>query len=181
MTAPFTADTYACLDVPPQVGDRVMTIRRAQQDPHGEALPPEITVAGSSGVGEFEADQDPADAFAVLDAIAAATAPIVARFGPVLRFPDTDIFVFTLQDEAPFRALHGRIAASGIRFRPSPFPFTPHCTLRGRSPVTNAESAALLALRLADSFILDTLSIYMMDRLPVTLLHRARLRGTADR
>lgn len=174
---PFAANTYAVLDVPSPVAERVMAIRQKHRDELRMALPVEITVAGSTGVGEFEAGQDPAHVFAVLDAIAADTAPIYASFASVIRVPNTDIFVLTLADEHPFRALHERIALSGIRFQPSPFPFAPHCTLRSRSPVSDQEAGDLLAERILDGFVLDTLSIYMLDQLPCTLLHRVPLAG----
>ena len=175
---PFAANTYAVLDVPTPVADLIMAIRRKHDD-YGAKLPVEITVAGSTGVGEFEPGQDPAHVFALLDAIAAATAPIRAHFGAVVRVPNTDIFVLTLADERPFRALHERIAASGIRFQHSPFPYAPHCTLRGSSPVSTEEADELFVLRIADGFILDTLSVYMLDRLPCTRLHRVLLTGNS--
>ena len=175
---PFAANTYAVLDVPTPVADLIMAIRRKHDD-YGAKLPVEITVAGSTGVGEFEPGQDPAHVFALLDAIAAATAPIRAHFGAVVRVPNTDIFVLTLADERPFRALHERIAASGIRFQLSPFPSAPPCTLRGSSPVSTEEADELFVLRIADGFILDTLSVYMLDRLPCTRLHRVLLTGNS--
>jgi hypothetical protein len=177
---PFAATTAVVLDVPDPVANIVMSIRRKHRDELGCAVPVEITVAGSSGVGEVEAGQDPTHVFAVLDAIAADTAPICARFVAVMRFPTTDIFVLTLADERPFRALHERVATSGIRFQPSPFPYTPHCTLRSRSPVSATEAAELLSLRITDAFILTILSVYMLDRLSCTLLHRVSLTGHAS-
>jgi len=35
----------------------------------------------------------------------------------------------------------------------------------------------LLSLHVADGFLLDTLSVYMLDHLPCTLLHRTPLTG----
>ena len=177
LAAPFSANTYAVLDVPVPVADQVMAIRTRHRDELRAALPVEITVIGSSGVGEFEAGQDPARVYSTLDALAAGTTPIRARFGPVRRFPGTDIFVLRLVDEQPFRALQERIAASGILFRSSPFPFTPHCTLRSRSPVSEWDVADLLSIRITDEFLLDVLSVYMLDQLPCTLLHRVSLTG----
>jgi len=116
-------------------------------------------------------------AFATLDTIAAETAPIEASFGTVRRFPGTDIFVLLLRDEASFHALHQRIATSGLRFERNPFPFEPHCTLRSRSPISEEEAAELLSFRIPGSFVLDTLSVYLLDRLPMTLLHRVKLAG----
>ena len=95
----------------------------------------------------------------------------------MIRFPNTDIFVLTLVDETPFRVLQHYLATSGIRFEPSPFPFTPHCTLRSRSPVTEAEASALLSLRITESFVLDTLTAYALAGVPMTQLHTAPFTG----
>jgi 2'-5' RNA ligase len=177
----FTADTYICLDVPMPVAQQIMDIRLRSHDTFRAALPVEITLTGSSGIGVFDARQDEKMAFALLDAIAAETEPLPVTFGKVLRFPSTDIFVLTLTDERPFRMLHERIVSSGIRFQPSPFPYTPHCTLRSRSPVSEEETADLLSLCISQSFLLDTLSVYMLETLPMTLLHEVKLTGEAKK
>ena len=176
---PFAAETYLCLDLPAPMAEQVLSIRRAQGDTFRATLPAEITLAGSGGLGVVSPGQDPEAVFAALDQVAAATPAITATFGPVIRFPRTDIFVLTLADETPFRALHERLAASGIQFQPSPFPFTPHCTLRSRSPVSKAEAGALLSLRIAESFVLDTLTAYALTGVPMTRLHMAPLTGSS--
>lgn len=175
---PFAAETYLCLDLPAPVADQILCIRRAHHDAFRAALPAEITVAGSGGLGVVMPDQDVETVFTALEHVAAMTPPIRATFGPVRRFPNTDIFVLTLVDEAPFHALQQRLATSGIRFEPSPFPFTPHCTLRSRSPVAADEAQHLLSLRISERFVLDTLSVYVLDGRPMTRLYEARLTGS---
>ena len=173
----FESDTYICLDVPDPHSSEVMAIRRRHLDEFRSALPVEITVAGSSGVGVIESAQDPAEVFGVINSVAADSAPITARFGEPLRFPGTDIFVLTLEDRVPFEALHARLATSGIRFKPSPHGFFPHCTLRSRSPVTNGEADDLLGTRIEGGFVLSELVLYMLDKLPMSVLHRVPLTG----
>jgi 2'-5' RNA ligase len=173
----FEHDTFVCLDLPEPKASEVLAIRRRHRDEFRSALPAEITVAGSSGNGPLEPGQDPEHVLAVIDDIAATTPPIRAEFGPVLRFPGTDIFVFTLRDEVPLRDLHQRIATSGLRFRPSPFPFSPHCTLGSRSPVSDAEADQMLSLTPPGAFILDAVAVYVLAGLPLTTLHRTRLTG----
>ncbi len=177
----FEHDTYVCLDLPLSVAERVLSIRQHQRDEFRAALPAEITIAGSGGVGPFDPQQDPDVVFAILKRIAAETPPIEASFGPVVRFPQTDIFALTLTYAEPFRALHERIAQSGIRFKPAVYDFTPHCTLRSRSPVSENEVSDLLSFRIPESFVLDTMSVYMLDKLPMSLLQRVRLTGSAAR
>lgn len=170
----FETNTYVVLDVPEPIASSVMAVRVRHRDEFRSSLPVEITVAGSNGVGEFDADQPHQDPFAVLTAIAAETRPIEASFGRVDRFPGTDVFFLTLDDERPFHELHGRIATSPIRFKPCPFSYQPHCTLRDRTPISDEEVADLLAVEIHGSFVLDTLSVYAMPP-PMPLLHRARL------
>lgn len=187
MPYPFDSDTYAVLDLPEPVAGRVMEIRRKHQDAFRSALPAEITVAGSGGVGCFMLDQDPEGVWTVLGEIAASTPPIHTALGEVIRFAGTDIFVFRLEPDDALRGLHARIASSVIRLEPNPFPFMPHCTLRSRSPVTNEEATELLAERISDRFILDQLSVYRLTPgpsgdLPVLcqLIRRWKL-GAVDR
>lgn len=179
MPYPFDGDTYAVLDLPEPVASMVMAIRRKHNDAFRSALPAEITVAGSGGVGCFIADEDPEHVWGVLGEIAATTRPIKTTFGEVIRFPGTDIFVIRPHPDDALRALHARIANSPIRFRPNPFPYTPHCTLRSRSPVSDDEAEALVAERIPDSFTLEQMSVYRLAagpsaQVPVlcTLLHR---------
>jgi 2'-5' RNA ligase len=177
--------TYAVLDIPEPAGGKILDIRRHNQDAYYAALPAEVTLVGSSGVGCFQTDQEAADVFAVLDAIAASTAPITTTLSNVIRFPDTDIFAFQFTDETGLRQLHQRIVESGLRFQENRWPYGPHCTLRSRSPVTAEEASAITAERIEEPFVLDQLSVYHLDddpcgTLPVLchLLHRARLRAS---
>jgi 2'-5' RNA ligase len=175
-------DTYAVLDIPEPVGGKIMDIRRRYQDAFRAALPAEVTLVGSSGVGCFDTNQEAADVFAVLDTIATSSTPIATSLSRVIRFPNTDIFVFQFSDESGLRQLHQRIVDSGLHFQDNPWPFAPHCTLRSRSPVTDEEAADLAAERIDEPFVLDQLSVYHLEddpsgSLPVLchLLHRTHL------
>jgi 2'-5' RNA ligase len=166
VTYPFDADTYVVLDLPEPVASQVMAIRQKNKDEFRMALPAEVTLAGSGGVGCFVEDEEPERVWSILAGIAATTSPIRTSLADVMRFPNTDIFAFRFTEEVDLRALHERITTSGIRFKRSPFPYTPHCTLRGRSPVTEAEAAALLAERIPEPFKLEQMSVYRLDLRP---------------
>jgi 2'-5' RNA ligase len=175
----FDNDTFVVLDLPEPFASSVMHVRRRHRDEVRMALPVEVTMTGSSGVGVFEPDQDRDTVFAFLDEIAASTAPITARFGPVLHWPPS-LYVFSYADEAPLRALNGRLAGSGIRFGPTPFPFTPHTTIRSRDGATDAEREELMGLQIPGEFRLETMSVYEGGPggpLWGRLLHRVRLGG----
>ena len=176
--------TYAVLDLPGPVADRILEIRRRHRDDFRAALPAEVTLVGSGGVGCFAVGQPAHRVFKLLDLIAAETPPIEAALSQVDRFPNTDVFAFRLVPESPLRELHKRIAQSGLAFDPSPFPVGPHVTLRSRSPVSEDEAQSVLAERIERSFVLGELSVYRLERdparqLPVIsrLLHRAQLTG----
>lgn len=182
----ITEQTYAVLDMPSLLGDRILEIRRRHRDDFRAALPAEVTLAGSGGVGCFSAGQPARRVFEVLDQIAAETPPIQVALGAVERFPNTDIG-FRFVDDSALQELHERIAGSGLAFDPTPFAFGPHVTLRSRTPVSDEEAQSLLAERIEEPFVLEDLSVYRLERDPTDqvpvicrLLHRARLGGLAD-
>jgi 2'-5' RNA ligase len=166
MPYPFDWDTYVVLDIPEPVASQVIAARRRHGDAFRSALPAEITVAGSGGVGCILPDQDPEAVWSALEAIAKANPPIESALGEVHRFPGTNLFVFRPSPDDALRSLHKQLAASSIGFRPNPFPYTAHCTLRGGAPVTDEEAASLLAERIPDDFTLHRLSVYRLKPWP---------------
>lgn len=168
-------------------GPAVTEVRRVRET-HGYdfygALPVEVTVAGSSGLGTLAPDQDVRQVFSTLDRIAADTPVIAGRFGPMLRFPHTDIFVLTMEDPQPFIDLHQRIGESDIKFLPSSFPFTPHCTVRGQvvGAASSKEAEELLDMSIDKPFRCEMLSTYTIEAFPVLKLrHRAQLGTTRSK
>lgn len=152
--------TYVVLDIPEPQASAVMAIRQAHADTFRAALPVEVTLTDS-----FDPTQDPDEAFAALDRVAAETPPIQTSFDRAHRFPDSDTFVMRLAAEDRFHALRQRILGAGLKFeQPSGYEFTPHCTLRTRSPVSQEEAAALLSTDIQGPITLDTVSIYTLTR-----------------
>lgn len=176
--------TYAVLDLPSPAAEKILEIRRRHRDDFRAALPAEVTLVGSGGVGCFAVGQPSDPVFEALDRIAAETAPIEAKLGQVERFPNTDIFAFRFAGESALCELHERIAHSGLVFEPNQFSFGPHVTLRSQSPVSEEEVESLLAERIEESFVLRDLSVYRLERDPAgqvpvicRLLHRSQLTG----
>lgn len=179
---PLGSETYLVLDLAGPGAGEVRRVRHAYGYDFYGALPVEITVAGSSGLGPLAPDQDARKVFSTLDRIAAETPVITGRFGPVLRFPDTDIFVLTMEDPEPFIDLHQRISESAVQFLPSPFPFTPHCTLRGQvvGTASSTEAEQLLAVGIDEPFHCEMLSTYTIDEFPLlNLRHRTHLEAAS--
>ncbi len=172
------SQTYVVLDVPEPQASAVMSVRVAHGDLFRAALPVEITLTNS-----FAAEQDAGESFAALDRIASDTPAIVTSFVGADRFPNSDVFVMRLDDEASFRRLRERILAQDLAFEPSRFPFVPHCTLRTRAPVSESDATDLLRTSVPGRMLLDTLSVYTLSRASTPggvdwrLRHRVRLGG----
>ena len=169
---------YIVLDLEGEAGEEVMSLRRRFSYDYLGALPVEITVAGSGGVGSPIERGDPGRLFEALDAVAKATAPIRGRFGKPYRFPGTDVFVLQLEDPQPVLSLHERIKDCGVAFEPSPLEFFPHCTLTQKPEPTEDEVQALLAAEIESEFSATMLSVYEMEMFPlVKLRYRGYLTG----
>lgn len=151
--------TYICLDLPEPQSSQMMALRQ-RYCARLRDFPAEVTIAGSSGVGAIRPGLYWDWVEPVLKEFCAASAPIRATFGRVVRFPDTDIFVFSMGDPMPFQAIHDRLAHSGIDFEPSQFPFFPHCTIRMAGPLSDADVSALFSIQVPGEFVLRSLSLY---------------------
>ena len=173
----FEYNSYIVLDLPSAIEQKIYDIRINNKDTIRASMPAEITIAGSSGIGVIEIGQDEEYVFNQIKNIAAKTSPFTASFGNVLRFPNTDLFVLTLINEDPFRILHEEILKSDIKFMPNKFPYKPHCTLRSKTPISDEEVELIMKTKLSDEFIIDTISIYMYDKIPLTKLYTVKLTG----
>jgi hypothetical protein len=72
----------------------------------------------------------------------------------------TDIVVLPIDPHGPIRALHERIARSGLAFLPVRFTFTPHVTLSFYPALTAAMRKRLLALRVDEQATIDRIEVY---------------------
>ncbi|MCB9701860.1 MAG: hypothetical protein H6711_08210 [Myxococcales bacterium] len=154
--------TYICLDIPEPFRTKVREVREAFCD-RLTNFPIEITIAGSSGIGAIAGDAEWATVETRLLAVCSKTAPIVARFGGVVRFPGTDTFVLSMGDPMPFVTIHERLKHSGIPFEPSNFPFFPHCSLRMSGELSPADISRLFSLRIEGEFEIDLLALQARD------------------
>lgn len=139
---------------------------------------PHITITGSSGVGPIPLNIPREDMEAALAPIARSTPPITARLGAPMRFMQTDIIVLPLDPHGPLRALHDRIATSGLPFQPARFPFTPHATLSFYVTLDAAQRRELLGVRVDDPVVIDRLQCYRtVDPLPARKVLELELSG----
>lgn len=132
---------------------------------------PHVTITGSSGVGPILPNVSVEQLRETLTPIASSSEPITMRFGPPMRFMQSDIVVLPLDPHGPLRILHDRIAGSGLPFQRARFTFSPHCTLSLYPTLTKETQRELLALRMREPAVLDSLTVYhTMDPQPAKKL-----------
>lgn len=122
--------------------------------------PPHITLVGSSGVGPIPLDTSAERLAAALGPIARETPPITVHFERPHRFMQTNIIVLPLDPHGPLRALHERIATSGLPFARARFPFSPHCTLSYYPTLSPGERRDVLAARVEEPVVIHRLRCY---------------------
>lgn len=174
----FHAPTYIVLNVPSPVADRVKEIRRCF-DPDRAHMSVEITLAGSGGLGTVMAGQNPEKIFSRLAGIAKLIAPFEAAFGHVERFSETGIYYYTLKEPEHFINVHNMLAASGIKFNSTKYPFTPHCTLKLALKTEFSEEEFISCIQPPhETFVINTMSIYSLEeKNEPKLLHRVNFSG----
>jgi 2'-5' RNA ligase len=164
------------------VAERVREIQREFDPRLAHATPPHVTITGSSGAGPILPSTTVEELRAALEPVARATAPIAVTFEPPHRFMQTGIVVLPLDPHGPLRALHERIATSGLTFGRSRFPFSPHCTLNFYRTLTPAELKRLLALRVDDPVVLARIQVYeSLDPQPARKVLELKLEGRGTR
>lgn len=172
----FSADTYIVLDLPADVAQQVLSIRK-HFDFFFETIPAEITLTGSSGVGPVSQGQDVQVFVETLERVAANTAPIETHFKGVRTFPNSGVYFLEPSDQTPFRALHRQLADSRLSFRPCQFPYFAHCTIKNdhKRTVQQPESILSLDWPKVDFTLLD-LRVYSLKGVDCKLLYETKLR-----
>ena len=177
----FTDDTYLALDVPPSKWTEHISSVRRRLDAGRAALPIEVTITGSAGVGPFHEEQNQPAAFRIIDTLASEVRPIKTQFRSVDRFPVSEVFYFKPADAEPFINLQHRIIATGLEFKPSPFSFVPHCTIASlKNNLSDEAVSEIYGLPASEEVLLEVLSFYALNHSGCHLLHRTKLRGKQD-
>ncbi|MDO8501769.1 MAG: 2'-5' RNA ligase family protein [Gemmatimonadaceae bacterium] len=141
-------------------GKRICEINEKYDPRLARYKAPHVTLAGSSGVGPVLASVTIAELWDKLAPITSSTAALSLRFGPPLRFMQTEIVVLPLDPHGPLRVFHDRIATSGLLFQRARFTFSPHCTLSLYPTLTRDAERELLAVRVREPAIIDRITVY---------------------
>ena len=137
---------------------------------------PHVTITGSSGVGPLPASVTLDDLRDKLAPITSSTEVMSLDPGNPHRFMGTDIVVLPLDPHGPLRILHDRIASSGLPFQRARFTFSPHVTLSLYPTLTRETEKELLALRVREPVIIDSITVYQtLDPQPSRRLLRLPL------
>jgi 2'-5' RNA ligase len=174
----FIDDTYIVLDVPPSKWTEHILSVRCRLDAWRAELPVEVTITGSAGVGTFHEEQNQESAFRIIDALALEIAPIKTKFLSIKRFPNSSVFYFEPADSQPFINFQNRIAATGLKFKPTSLSYIPHCTIANLRNNSSDEAVnEIYSIPASEKVLLEVLSFYAINQLGCRLLHRAKLCG----
>ena len=173
------AGSFVLVPVLGEAGMALDTMRRLHDPKLANTNAPHLSLIGSSGAGPILPGETPERIRDALAAVAARVAPFAVTAGLPMRFPGTDIISFELGAHGPLRALHEAVKASGLRFGPVRFPFSPHLTVNFYRTLDRPMERALLALRLEAPVVIDRLELSRTnDPQPPSTLLTLPLSGT---
>lgn len=169
---------FVVLPIGGAAGERIAALQRVH-DPKLAAMGvPHVTLVGSSGVGPIAPGTRESALRAAMAPIARATAPIPVRFGAPTRFMQTSIVSLPLDERGPLRTLFEAVRASGLRFGPVRFAFTPHATLSFFPTLDRARERRIVAERVTEEAVLDRIELTLtQDPRPPRLLLSLPLEG----
>jgi 2'-5' RNA ligase len=163
-----------------EAGERIRAIQERYDPKLARQSPPHVTLAGSSGVGPIVPSTPTERIREVLAPIAAGAPPLTLPFERPHRFMSTNIVVLPLDPHGPLRALHERVAHSGLTFARARFTFTPHATLSFYPTLSRDALRELLAVRVDAPAVIDRLTVYFTrDPQPAVKLLELPLAGAA--
>ncbi|WP_103062175.1 2'-5' RNA ligase family protein [Actinomyces qiguomingii] len=137
---------------------RVRSVRLAVGDPHGNAVPPHVTLLPPTAVEKA----DLAAVTAHVSRVAARTAPFAMRAAGVGTFRPVSpvVFLDVAEGGAVIDALQQELrAADGPLHAPLRFPFHPHITIAHEVDDAALDRAVSAARNIAASFVVDRIHL----------------------
>jgi len=161
-----------------EAGDQIRAINERFDPRLARYKAPHVTITGSSGVGPIPASVTTVELWEKLAPVASTTEPMTLRFGPPMRFMQTEIVVLPLDPHGRLRVLHDRIASSGLPFGRARFTFSPHCTLSLYPTLAVEILRELLELRVLTPVVIDRVQVVQaLDPQPSRTLLELPLTG----
>jgi 2'-5' RNA ligase superfamily len=156
--------TFIVAELPEAIATWVKSVRQ-ELEPGIAHMPCEITLAGSSGVGPLKIGQKLEDIKRILSELLEQHLPFESRFLRINHFPNSEIF-FLEPAREPFDELHSLIVNSNLEFEANPFPFNPHCTLKGFTPLQPEDRERLEQLVVpVEPFLIRSVSVYEIENM----------------
>lgn len=149
---------------------------RSRYEPTRLGFPIEITVVGSSGLGWFTSTQDEATLLRDVGEVARHFPPFTFRFEKVSCFPGTTVYYLSPRESAPFFDFQRKLHDCGLSYEPTPFTYTPHCTIVILAEPNQEAHAEIMACPVPDIEIrVASVSFYSVDALSNECHQRERL------
>jgi 2'-5' RNA ligase superfamily len=166
--------TFIVAELPEAIAAWVR-LARQELEPAIAHYPAEITLAGSSGVGPLKIGQNLEEIEQTLSELLERRLPFEGQFLRINHFPNTEIF-FLEPAREPFDELHSLIVNSNFEFEANPFPFNPHCSLKGFTTLQPGDRERLEQLVIpAQPFLIQSVAVYELENMqPKRLLQVGR-------
>jgi hypothetical protein len=160
----ITKPSFIVAELSEEIAACVTSVRR-DLEPAIAHMPAEITLAGSSGVGSLKIGQSLEDVERILSELLEQRLPFESRFLCVGNFPNTEIF-FLEPVREPFDELHLLLTTNALEFEANLFPFNPHCSLKGFTPLQPGDCERLERLVIpADLFKIHSVAVYELEHM----------------
>lgn len=164
-----------------EAGEQIKAINERFDPRLARYKAPHVTITGSSGVGPIPATVTAEEIREKLAPVAASIAPMSLRFGPPMRFMQTEIVVLPLDPHGQLRVLHDRLAGSSLPFGRARFTFSPHCTLSLYPTLSDETARELLSLRVLTPAVVDRIQVFQtLDPQPSRKLVELMLTGGSE-
>ena len=150
---------YMIAELTGPVAERIHEIQRKYDPKLASMSPPHVTLVGSSGVGTIPRITTE-ELRKAIEPVTSTTPPITISFEPPVRFMQTEIIALPIDHHGPLRALHERVATSGLRFGPTKHRYSPHCTLSYYPTLTPRTARELLSIRIEGTVVIDRVQLY---------------------
>lgn len=159
-----TVPSYIVAELPEELAAWVRSVREAYE-PAITHLPEEITLTGSSGVGVMVEGQALKDVGQKIERAIKGKTQFAFSILKISHFKGTDIYYAEPEREG-FDQLHEALKDSGIKFKKSPYPYNPHCSLKGYTPLEAGQKEELETLAVPKGkYQIKCISVFEMENL----------------
>ena len=156
--------SYIVAELPTELAAWVKSIRETYE-PAIAHLPEEITLTGSSGVGAIVEGQALNEVGKKIERAIKGKLQFTFSILGINHFRGTDIYYAEPEREG-FDQLHKALKDSGIKFKKSPYPYNPHCSLKGYTPLEAGQKEELESLVVPKGkYQIKCISVFEMENM----------------